>query len=126
MDDQIQQILERFPFLSVGTFQGVDYLGIIQNSDSSLVSMYIYDIIPTEDLRARFLELGAEWWWGSNRLIPINIFFKDQFLPFRPSIRHFGGKDFTLKAGHAVSLQETISKRIRRKQITLVRPNIEM
>lgn len=121
MDEQITQILEKFPFLSLGSFHDAEYLGVIQNSDSSLVSMYILDAIPTEELRLKFLEMAADWWWGSNRQIPINIFFKDQFLPFRPYIKHFSGKDFVLKAGHAVSLQETISKRIRRRQITLVR-----
>jgi hypothetical protein len=83
--------------------------------------MYILDMIPNEELRLKFLKFGEEWWWGSNRQIPINIFFKDQFLIFRPYIRHFSRKDFDLVAGHAVSLQETIAKRIRKRSITLVR-----
>lgn len=121
MNDQVNDILVNFPFLSVGEFQGNEVLGIIQNSDTSLVSMYILELVPTEEMRRKFLDLGSEWWWGSNRQIPINIFFKDQFLPFRPYIRHFNGKDFVLKGGHAVSLQETISRRIRKRQITLIR-----
>jgi hypothetical protein len=121
MNNQIQDVLEKFPFLSYGIFDGKEYLGIIQNSDNTLLSMYLLDIIPSEELRKQFLKFGEEWWWGSNRQIPINIFFKDQFLAFRPFIRHFGRKDFDLQAGHAVSLQETISRRIRKRQITLVR-----
>lgn len=121
MNEQIKEILDKFPFLSYGTFDEKEYLGIIQNSDSALLSMYVLDMIPTEELRKAFLKLGEEWWWGSNRQIPINIFFKDQFLVYRPFIRHFSRKDFNLQAGHAVSLQETISRRIRKRQITLVR-----
>jgi len=121
MNEQIEKILETFPFLSYGIFDGKEYLGIIQNSDNSLLSMYVLEMIPTEELRAQFLKFGDEWWWGSNRQIPINIFFKEQFLAFRPYIKHFNRKDFDLKAGHAVSLQETISRRIRKRQITLVR-----
>ncbi len=121
MNEQIQQILEKFPFLSYGTFDNKEYLGIIQNSDSSLLSMYVLEMIPSEELRSQFLKFGEEWWWGSNRQIPINIFFKEQFLVFRPFIKHFGRKDFELKAGHAVSLQDTIARRIRKRQITLVR-----
>lgn len=121
MTDQIKQILENFPFLSYGTFDEKVYLGIIQNSDSSLLSMYVLDLIPTEELRSQFLKLGEEWWWDSNRQIPINIFLKEQFAPFRPCLRHFSRKDFNLVAGHAVSLQETISRRIRKRQITLIR-----
>lgn len=121
MNEKITQVLESFPFLSYGVFHEKEYLGIIQNSDNQLLSMYVLDMIPTEELRQLFLKLGEEWWWGSNRQIPINIFFKEQFLVFRPYIKHFSRKDFDLKAGHAVSLQETISRRIRKRQITLVR-----
>lgn len=119
--EHLKSILERFPFLSYGVFGEREYLGIIQNSDTSLLSMYVLDAIPTEELRKTFLELGEEWWWDSNRLIPINIFLKERFAPFKPHIRHFNRKDFDLKFGPAVSLQETIAKRIRKRQITLVR-----
>lgn len=121
MNDQIQQILEKFPFLSYGVFDEKEYLGIIQNSDNSLLSMYVLDMMPSEEIRKLFLKYGEEWWWGSNRQIPINIFHKEEFRIFRPYIKHFGRKDFDLQAGHAVSLQETIARRIRKRQITLVR-----
>lgn len=121
MNDQIKNILENFPFLSYGIYDGKDYLGIIQNSDNSLLSMYVMDMIPDEETRMLFLKLGEEWWWSSNRQIPINIFFKEQFLMFRPSLKHFNRKDFDLISGHAVSLQDTISRRIRKRQITLIR-----
>jgi hypothetical protein len=121
MNEQIQQILEKFPFLSYGIFDEKEYLGIIQNSDNSLLSMYVLDMMPNEEIRKLFLQYGEEWWWGSNRQIPINIFHKEEFRVFRPFIKHFGRKDFDLQAGHAVSLQETISRRIRKRQITLVR-----
>jgi hypothetical protein len=84
----IDSVLEKFPFLSYGTMLDVEYLGIIQNSDSQLLSMYILSAIPTNELRAEFLRLGFSWWWESNRSIPINIFLKDRFLPFRPYIKH--------------------------------------
>ena len=121
MNEKIVQILEAFPFLSYGTFDGRDFLGIIQNSDNTLLSIYLLDSIPTEELRLQFLKLGEEWWWGSNRQIPINIFLKDQFAMFRPYIKHFSRKDFNLIQGYAVSLQETIARRIRKRQITLIR-----
>lgn len=122
MDQKIAQILERFPFLSYGTLQGVPYLGIIQNSDSQLLSMYVLDAIPNENLRKLFLKLGEDWWWGSNRQIPINIYLKDRFLPFRPYLKHFNRKDFELLGGPCVSLQESlISRRMRKRHVTLVR-----
>jgi hypothetical protein len=106
MNENISKILAAFPFLSYGVFDEREYIGIIQNSDNSLLSMYVLDMIPDEELRRLFLKYGEDWWWGSNRQIPINIFFKEQFLGFRPYLRHFSRKDFNLVQGHAVSLQE--------------------
>ena len=119
-DIRIANILEKLPFLSYGIFGGQPYLGVIQNSDSQLLSMYVLDAIPNE-LRSKFLQLSENWWWESNRQVPINIFLKDSFKIFRPYLRHFSRKDFDLKAGPSVSLQETIARRVRKRQITLVR-----
>lgn len=121
MDSRIAAILESFPFLSYGCLQDVHYLGIIQNSDNQLLSMYVLDMIPSEDLRRVFLACGEEWWWGSNRQVPINIFLKERFRLFRPYLKHFSRKDFNLISGPAVSLQETIARRVRKRQVTLVR-----
>jgi hypothetical protein len=100
---------------------GESYLGIVQNSDNQLLSMYIIDMIPDERLRKLFLKLGEDWWWESNRQIPIHIFHKDKFKVFRPYLKHFPRKDFQLHFGPAVSLQETIARRVRKRQVTLVR-----
>jgi len=124
MDERISGILKKFPFLSYGTLQDVPYLGIVQNCDAQLLSMYVLDSIPDEKMRKEFLKYGDEWWWGSNRQVPINIFMKDRFRPYRQFLKHFSRKDFVLEAGPAVSLQETISRRVRKRQIALVRPMI--
>lgn len=122
MDERIKTVLDTFPFLSYGCLQDTHYLGIIQNSDNQLLSMYVLDLIPDERLRAEFLRFGEAWWWGSNRMVPINIFTKDaRFKQFRPYLKHFARKDFELIAGPAVSLQETIARRVRKRQVTLVR-----
>lgn len=121
MDESLQKLLEKFPFLSYGTLLDTHYLGIIQNSDSQLLSMYVIDMIPTEEMRRDFLKCGEEWWWQSNRLIPINIFLKEKFRPYRPFLKHFSRKDFDLQAGPSVSLQETIARRVRKRQVTLLR-----
>lgn len=121
MDEKITNILEKFPFLSYGCLQDQHYLGIIQNSDNQLLSMYVLDSIPDERLRTAFLTMGENWWWETNRQIPINIFYKDRWKVFRPYLKHFSRKDFDLIAGPSVSLQETIARRVRKRQVTLVR-----
>ena len=119
-EDKIAAILEKFPFLSYGVILETQYIGIILNADSQLLSIYVLDAVPDE-LRREFLACGEEWWWGSNRQIPINIFLKEKMRPFRPYLKHFNRKDFDLKSGPSVSLQEMISRRVRTRQVTFVR-----
>lgn len=121
MDERISSILNRFPFLSYGTMLDQHYLGIIQNSDNQLLSMYVLDSIPTDELRREFIQCGDTWWWQSNRQVPINILLKDRMRVFRPYLKHFSRKDFALISGPSVSLQETIARRVRRRQVQLVR-----
>lgn len=121
MDEKIAAILEQFPFLTYGTINDNSYLGIVQNCDTQLISIYDINAIPTKELRESFIKHATTWWWESNRQIPINIFLKERFLPFRPFLKHFSRKDFTLISGPAVSLQETIARRVRKRQIILVR-----
>ena len=116
-----QKLLDSFPFLSFCTHSNNEFIGIIQNMDNTLCSMYIYENIQVEEGKKLFLELGDEWWWGSNRLIPINIILGDRFRPFRSILRTFNAKDFTLVHGHSISLQNIMQKRIKRRQIQLVR-----
>lgn len=120
MDDKIENILEKFPFLSYGKMSEVPYLGVIQNSDNQLLSMYVLDSME-DKCRLAFLKYAEVWWWESNRQIPIHIFFKEKFRVFRPYLKHFSRKDFDLISGPSVSLHETMARRVRKRQVTLVR-----
>ena len=73
-----KEIQENFPFLSVVTYGGNEYIGVIINQDATVTSMYVYTELRTKTEQASFLELGEVWWWESNRLIPINIFLKNE------------------------------------------------
>lgn len=122
LDERMLAVLEKFPFLSYGVMQDMPYLGIIQNCDNTFISIYVLDLIPDAPAREIFLELGDRWWWESNRKIPINVFIKDpRFKQFRKSLRMFSAKDFEIIAGPRVSLAETMNRRIRKRQVTLVR-----
>lgn len=122
IDARIAEILRKFPFISYGRMGEDQYLGIIQNADNMFISIYVIDLIPTEELRKLFLDFGDRWWWDSNRKIPINVFIKDErFKLFRACLRMFSAKDFEVVAGPKVSLAETMNRRIRKRQVTLVR-----
>lgn len=116
-----QNIQENFPFISVITYNNMEYVGIIINQDSLITSMYDYAEIVSDVDKRRFIELGEAWWWESNRQIPINIFLYNEIVDFRYAIKNFSTKDVKVLLGPCTSLNNIMSKRIKRKSITLVR-----
>jgi|GEM_PF-633340 len=115
------RIREKFPFMTYGQYLDKDYVGIVQNCDNQIISIYCWNQIINDDDKNKFLELGDHWWWESNRTIPINIFIKRDFEPFRPILKTFNRKDFTIVFGPIISLQDIMSKRIKKRTISLVR-----
>lgn len=121
MDIDYKDLLSRYPFLSLLTYGGNEYVGIIQNLDDSITTIYDYAVLKTDPQKLSFLELGEVWWWESNRMVPINIFLKQDWVQFRATLKTFVSKDVDLKFGPAISLKENAQKRSKRRSITLVR-----
>ena len=117
----METVLEKFPFLTVCKYLEHEYLGIIASSDSLITSMYVYSDFMTYDLKKIFLELGDEWWWQTNRLLPINIVLKSRWEPFKPFIKSFATKELEIISGPCVSLDAFMNKRIKRRQIQLIK-----
>lgn len=121
MDIDYKLLLDQYPFLSLLTYGGNEYVGIIQNLDDNITTIYDYGLLKTEQQKILFINLAETWWWESNRMIPINIFLKQDWAQFRPTLKTFISKDVSLKYGPAVSLKENAQKRSKRRSITLVR-----
>lgn len=117
----IEQMLEQYPFLSYIKYTHSDYIGIIQNHDTDIVSMYAFNKLRTEEDKIRFLEAADIWWWESNRLIPINIFLKDSWNPFRYSTVTLTTKDIKDQQGHIVSIAKLAERRTKRRVVQLVK-----
>lgn len=116
-----KNLTENHPFITVCNYSGQDYVGIIQNRDDVVTTIYDYGSIIAPDLREKFLELGDVWWWESNRLIPINMFLKEEWIIFKPYLRTFNNKSLTIIHGPICSISELSKRRSKRKSITLVR-----
>lgn len=116
--------LDQFPFLTLGNYLDKEYLGIIGNSDTQITSIYAFNLLPNDELRRLFLELGDEWWWETNRQIPINVVLKDRWAIFKPYLKTFITKDFKIIKGPSTSLDNVMNKRIKRRQIQLIRKGI--
>jgi hypothetical protein len=121
MEDHYKNLLKNYPFISYITYGGNDYIGIIQNFDEVITTLYDFGALKDEDLKKKFLTLGETWWWESNRLIPINVFLKHDWMMYKAYLRTMNSKDVEIKMGPYVSLKEMAAKRSKRKSITLVR-----
>jgi len=117
----LKNIEKDFPFISVVTYGGNEYVGIIANQDQYVTSMYIYTLLKTEEEKKRFLELGDTWWWESNRMIPINIFLRTDISRFNHALMTMNSKDVRVSIGPCVNLNALSVKRIKRKSVQLVR-----
>lgn len=116
-----QQIFHEYPFLSLVTYGGQEYVGIIQNYDDTVLSIYDYGKIRVAEQKQLFLQLGDVWWWESNRMIPINLFLKNDWGPFMNILVNLNAKDCEIKHGPSVSIQELAKKRTKRRNIQLVK-----
>ena len=96
-------------------------MGIVINQDQAVTSMYVFDKLKTEDMKKQFLEMGEAWWWESNRLIPINIFLKQEMEKFKYAIMTMNSKDVRIVSGPCVNLGNLSVKRVKRKNVQLVR-----
>ena len=98
-----------------------DYVGIVQNIDDVVTTIYDYGAILENVLKEKFLVLGDIWWWESNRLIPINLFLKNEWAIFKPYLRTFNNKSLVIMHGPTCSMTELHKRRSKRRSITLVK-----
>ena len=115
------QLAEKYPFITLCVYATTEYVGIIQNQDDAITTIYDFGAIQDLEIKRRFLELANVWWWESNRTVPINIFLKGEWDLFRPYLRTFTNKDLAILHGPICSLSEMSRKKSKRKSITLVR-----
>lgn len=123
--EKVEWMQENYPFFSYVRYgnkkEFTEHLGIIINSDQVITSMYNFEAIPSPELRRKFVELGEQWWWESNRLMPINLFLGSQIARYKNWILNMNSKDVEVIWGPTTSLANIIQKRIKRRSVQLVR-----
>jgi hypothetical protein len=120
-NDFFEKLAEKYPFITLCVYATTEYVGIIQNQDDAITTIYDFGAIQDMDVKREFLELANVWWWESNRSVPINIFLKGDWDTFKPYLRTFINKDLEILHGPVCSLSEMSRKKSKRKSITLVR-----
>jgi hypothetical protein len=121
VDNIFSRLAEKYPFITLCVHANTEYVGIIQNRDDVITTIYDYGNIRDVEARRQFLDLANTWWWESNRSIPINIFLRGEWDQFRVCLRTFSNKDLEIVHGPVCSLNDIMRKKGKRKSITLVR-----
>jgi hypothetical protein len=109
------------PFITVLSYASQEYVGVVQNRDDTITTFYDYGAIIDQEMKRLFLELGDQWWWESNREIPIHLFLREDWMIFRPYLKTFNNKGLSVIHGPVISLNDLAKKRVKRRSITLVR-----
>ena len=89
-----EKLTEKYPFITLCIYADTEYVGIIQNKDEAVTTIYDYGAIQTQQDKLLFLELASQWWWESNRQLPINIVLGPSFRRFQYSLYAFAIKEF--------------------------------
>jgi len=116
-----EKLTEKYPFISLCVYANAEYVGVIQNKDDVVTTIYDLGAVADQSDKMIYLELASVWWWESNRSIPINIFLRKDWEPFRYTLRTFVNKDLEIMHGPACSLMDIARKKSKRKSIMLVR-----
>ncbi len=116
-----EKLTEKYPFITLCVYANAEYVGVVQNRDDIVTTIYDFGSVQTQEDKMEFLELASTWWWESNRSIPINIFLRKDWEKFRPTLRTFVNKDLEILHGPTCSLLDIARKKSKRKSITLVR-----
>jgi hypothetical protein len=91
-NDLFNKLAEKYPFITLCSYASTEYVGIIQNQDDIITTIYDFGNIQDLEHKKKFLELANIWWWESNRSIPINIFLKGDWDLFKGCLRTFVNK----------------------------------
>ena len=116
-----KELSDKYPFVTVVRYASAEYVGIVQNRDSTVTTLYDFGRIVDGELKQKFLDLANVWWWESNRSIPINIFLREEWAQFKPYLQTFINKDLEILLDPTISLSDLSKKRTKKKSITLVR-----
>ena len=119
--DLFQKLADKYPFITLCVYASNEYVGIVQNRDDVITTIYDFGTVKDSEQKRRYLDLANTWWWESNRSIPINIFLRGEWDEFRLCLRTFVNKDLEILHGPACCLMDIARKKSKRKSITLVR-----
>lgn len=112
---------QQWPYLTHIQYLGKEYWGIVQNSDSNFVHMYVVEQTMTSQQKQEFMCCGELYWWESNRQLPINVFLGQKFHAFKSQLKIFSTKEVCWISGPMPSLDTLINRRSKKRTVQLVK-----
>jgi len=126
IDDEILQEIEdtrtKYEFMTFVVLKDDIVIGVVQNETPKILMVYQFDLLKTTGEKEQFLQFGDEWWWGSNRAVPINLFIGDRFEAFEYVLRGYPRKPIEQLIGPTFNLAERYLRRVRKKRIEIAVP----
>jgi len=116
-----ENLSKNFPWITVLTYVDKEYVGVVINQDPQVTTLYDWEMIRDFAQRQRFVDMAEAWWWESNRQIPINIFMIREAHEFKYAIKTLTTKDVRIDLGPCMRLDQIMTKRVKRRSITLIR-----
>lgn len=117
----VEDYKNKFPFITGLKHNEIEYFGIVSNHNAQVISFYDIEKITNLEDRKEILSLGEVWWWESNRQIPIDIFLCKDMINFHKYLKTFASKDIEHLFGPLTSLHGLLKKRIKRKNIQIIK-----
>lgn len=107
-----------YPFVTIVHHGGNTYYGIIKIKSKQYTTLYCFNNMNTIE-QETLLELANNWWWQSNRLIPISLFFREEMEDYEEYTIRFDTSSITEISGPQVSFNNFPAKRIKRRNVAL-------
>ncbi len=117
--ENYNKLLTSYPMITFLTYANKDYIGVLQFCDDQVTTFYDFGLLTNTEDKVKFLSLAEEWWWQSNRKIPINIFLKKDWECFSHTLKAFNTKEVVINFGHKITLKDMLHKR--KKKLILVK-----
>jgi hypothetical protein len=97
----------------------VDIVGIVKIKSKQYITIYDLSKITDPATKKLLLSFAHEWWWQSNRTIPVCLFFQEEMEKFEPYTQRFDTPSVNFVCGPVVSLSNLPQKRIKRRNVAL-------
>jgi len=60
--DLFQKLADKYPFITLCVYSSTEYVGIVQNRDDVITTIYDFGVIQDPEQKRRNIDLANTWW----------------------------------------------------------------